>query len=213
VAAVEAETFTFRRHHKIRQLDFMKKHERQLTAFTVVIFALATTPSLQAGSVFEAPGVPNFHQVDDHVFRGGQPSAQGFESLSLIGVKTVIDLRSGAERLRGEESLVNAAGMHYIDVPLNGFTAPTDQQIATLLSLLDDSSGWPVFIHCRRGADRTGTVIACYRVAHDHWANEKALTEAKLYRMSRREQKMRHYVLDFTPPQAQTSHPLIPVGH
>jgi|ERR1700680_839 len=193
-------------------MGFMKKQQRRSTAFAILVFAFATASSLQAGSVFEAPGVPNFHQVDDHVFRGGQPSGHGFKSLSLIGVKTVIDLRSDAER-HDEESLVKTAGMHYIHVPLNGFTAPTDQQIVILLSLLDDSSAWPLFIHCRRGADRTGTVIACYRMAHDHWANEKALTEAKLYRMSPLEQEMREYILHFRPPQAQASHALIPAVH
>jgi tyrosine-protein phosphatase SIW14 len=184
-------------------MGFTKKQVRCSTAFAVVIFTFSTAPSLRAGSVFEAPGVPNFHQVDDHVFRGGQPRVQGFKNLSLIGVKTVIDLRSGAEHRHDEESLVKIAGMHYIHVPLDGFTAPTDQQIGTVLSLLDDSSGWPVFLHCRRGADRTGTVIACYRVAHDHWANEKALTGAKLYRMSRLELGTRQYILHFTPPQGK----------
>jgi tyrosine-protein phosphatase SIW14 len=174
-------------------MGFTKQQQRRSIVLGFLVFTFAIAPSMQAGSVFAAPGVPNFHQVDDHVFRGRQPSAHGFKSLSLIGVKTVIDLRSGAEQGHDEESVVKTAGMHYIHVPLNGFTAPTDQQIGTVLSLLDDSSGWPVFIHCRRGADRTGTVIACYRVAHDHWANEKALTEAKLYRMSRQEQEMRQY--------------------
>jgi tyrosine-protein phosphatase SIW14 len=192
---------------------FTKQQERRSAALAVLVFAF-TTPLMQAASVFEAPGVPNFRQVDDHVFRGGQPSAHGFKSLALIGVKTVIDLRLGAKQGHDdEESVVKTAGMHYIHVPLNGFTAPTDQQIATVLSLLDDSSGWPVFIHCRRGADRTGTVIACYRVAHDHWANEKALTEAKLYRMSRQEQEMQQYILSFRPPQAQASRALIPAVH
>lgn len=195
-------------------MGLTKKQQRWSTAFAVVVFAFATAPSLRASSVFEAPGVPNFHQVDDHVFRGGQPSAHGFKSLSLIGVKTVIELRSGAEQRHDEESAVKMAGMHYIHVPFNGFTAPTDQQIATVLSLLDDSSGWPVFIHYRRGADRTGTVIACYRIAHDHWANEKALNEATLYRMSRLEREMQQYILHFGPgPQTQASHTLIPAVH
>jgi tyrosine-protein phosphatase SIW14 len=195
-------------------MDFAKQKQRRSITLGFLVFAFAVAPSVEAGSVFEAPGVPNFHQVDDHVFRGGQPSAHGFKSLSLIGVKTVIDLRSGAEQRHDEESAVKMAGMHYIHVPLNGFTAPTDQQIATVLSLLDDSSGWPAFIHCRRGADRRGTVIACYRIAHDHWANEKALNEAELYRMSRVEREMQQYILHFGPgPQAQASHTLIPAVH
>ena len=40
-----------------------------------------------------APGVPNFHKVNDGLYRGGQPSRQGFESLAKLGIKTVLDLR------------------------------------------------------------------------------------------------------------------------
>ena len=51
-------------------------------------------------------------------------------------------------------------------------------------ALLNDNSAWPVFVHCRRGADRTGTAIACYRIEHDHWTNQQALAEAKTFGMS-----------------------------
>ncbi len=64
-------------------------------------------------------------------------------------------------------------------------------------------SQWPVFVHCKRGADRTGTVIACYRINHDHWQNQKALTEAKYLGMSRLETAMRHFILGFQPVEKQ----------
>jgi hypothetical protein len=41
----------------------------------------------------EAPGVPNFHQVNAHLYRGGQPNDAGWSSLAKLGVKTVVDLR------------------------------------------------------------------------------------------------------------------------
>jgi tyrosine-protein phosphatase SIW14 len=55
-------------------------------------------------------------------------------------------------------------------------------------------------VHCRRGADRTGTVIACYRITHDGWSNRKALQEATSYGMSWIEFGMQRYVLAFQPP-------------
>jgi tyrosine-protein phosphatase SIW14 len=193
-------TFPHSEHHK------GVKARGALSVSAMVVLAAA----LQAEPVFEAPGVPNFHQVNDHVFRGAQPHPTGFANLAKLGIKTVIDLR-GVEHERTEEKLVNAAGMHYIHVPLDGFAAPTEAQIATLLELLDDSSGWPVFIHCRRGADRTGTVVACYRIAHDHWDNQKALTEAKLCRMSSLEGAMQIYILQFKAPPAAAPKPVLSV--
>jgi tyrosine-protein phosphatase SIW14 len=144
-----------------------------------------------------AAGVANFHHVNDRIFRGGQPDPQGWETLAKLGVKTVIDLRPAEEHsIKEEKQAVEATGMHYVNVPLNGLAAPPNDKISQLLALLNDAPG-PVFVHCRRGADRTGTVIACYRVAHDGWSNKKALKEAKSDGMSWVEFGMQRYVMAF----------------
>ena len=148
---------------------------------------------LQAASIPDVPGVPNFHQVDEHVYRGAQPHGEGFEGLAKLGIKTVIDLRGE----RSEETAVEHAGMHYVRLPWSGYKAPAESQIRAVLSLLNDNSAWPVFVHCRRGADRTGTAIACYRIAHDHWTNQQALAEAKTFGMSSMEVAMQHFILRF----------------
>jgi len=170
-------------------------------AATIVILILALTP-LCAGppDLLDAPGVRNFHQVDPHLYRGAQPTSQGFTSLAKVGIRTVIDLRGGRELREDEQKIVEAAGMHYVHVPMAGLSAPSDQQITTVLGILNDTSAWPVFVHCRRGADRTGTVIACYRIAHDHWDNEKALREAQFHGMSSLEYAMKQYILHFEAP-------------
>ena len=142
-------------------------------------------------------GVPNFHRVNDSVYRGAQPTREGLASLAKLGVKTVIDLRGEGDRSQAERKAATSAGMRYVSLPLSGYQAPTIDQISKVLALLTASSDSPVFVHCRRGADRTGTVIAVYRIAHDHWANQKALDEAKSYGMSRLERAMAHYVLRY----------------
>jgi protein tyrosine/serine phosphatase len=77
--------------------------------------------------------------------------------------------------------------------------APTLEQVSKVLSVLEDSNSWPVFVHCRRGSDRTGTVLACYRISHDHWKNQKALEEAKTYGLSGFERAMRSFIQHFQP--------------
>lgn len=143
------------------------------------------------------PGLRNFHQVNEHVYRGAQPAVWGYKTLKLMGVKTVIDLRGDGISEALEQKLVKNHGMHFLSVPLDGHKAPTPDQIAKLLSLLNDPSMWPVFVHCRRGADRTGTVMACYRIAHDHWDNQKALEEAKSYDMDPGQKLMQKFILNF----------------
>jgi hypothetical protein len=38
-------------------------------------------------------GVPNFHQVSERIYRGAQPTTEGFQELAKMGIKTVVDLR------------------------------------------------------------------------------------------------------------------------
>ena len=145
-------------------------------------------------------GVPNFHKVDDQVYRGAQPSTEGFQNLARLGVKTVVDLREADQRSVAEKKVVEATGMRYVNIPLKGMAAPSAQDVAKILGHFADAKSGPVFVHCRRGADRTGTVIACYRISHDHWDNQKALAEARQNGMSWIERAMQRYVMAFSAP-------------
>lgn len=89
--------------------------------------------------------------------------------------------------------------MQYVNVPFPPFSAPDKEQVRTVLQLLLNHGTQPLFLHCRRGKDRTGTMVACYRVQHDGWTNAKALAEANEYGMSRAERGMRSFVLHFSP--------------
>jgi tyrosine-protein phosphatase SIW14 len=131
-----------------------------------------------------APGINNFDQVDQRVYRGGQPSAEGLQYLAKIGVKNILDLREADKRGIEEERMVKAAGMRYINVPMTGLTPPTEAEINKILALLKDESAGPVFVHCKRGADRTGAVIAAYHIDHDRWDNSRALKDAMSHGMS-----------------------------
>jgi len=145
----------------------------------------------------QTPGLRNFHQVDEHIYRGAQPAVWGYRTLSSMGVKTVIDLRNEGISEAVEESMVKKHGMNFVNIPLDGHKPPSPDTIAQLLKILNDSTKWPVYIHCRRGADRTGTVIACYRIAHDNWDNKRALDEAESYEMDPGQKLMQQFILQF----------------
>jgi protein tyrosine/serine phosphatase len=143
------------------------------------------------------PGIENFYQVNQKVYRGAQPTDDGFRYLSSLGVKVVIDLREHDQRSIHEESVVTAVGMHYLNVPMTGMTPPTVEETAKILALLEDTNAGPVFVHCKRGADRTGAVIAAYRIDHDQWDNSRALGEAMTNHMSRLQFQRQRFIREF----------------
>ena len=157
---------------------------------------------LSLGAAFAGPsveGVPHFQLVNDQVYRGGQPSAEGFRNLAAMGIKTIVDLRKSGDRSKAEQKVVKANGMRYVSIPMKGMTTPTEKQIEHALRILHDSSAAPVFVHCRRGKDRTGVVLACYRIGHDNWGNQKALNEARSLGMGWYEFPLQRYVLNYHP--------------
>jgi len=164
-----------------------------------LILAGLTFLSLSALASPSAPAIRNFHEVDPHVYRGGQPTTGGFHYLARLGVKTVVDLRQSGERSSQEAALVDALGMHYVNVPMSGLTPPTEEQITQILALLENRSTGAVFVHCLRGADRTGTVIAAYRIDYDHWDNARALHEARELGMAFFQLPRQHYIRTFQP--------------
>jgi protein tyrosine phosphatase (PTP) superfamily phosphohydrolase (DUF442 family) len=128
----------------------------------------------------EAPiGVERYVQVDPGLARGSKPNEYGVASLAGRGFRTVVSLRhDDTERAR-----VEAAGMRYVEIPMKigpfGAALPTDAQVRTFLDAVTDSASRPVYVHCHHGRDRTGVMVALYRVKVSGWAPEDALREAE----------------------------------
>ena len=178
--------------------------------------ALCTLALVYAGALAaSAPPihVRNFREVNAGIYRGGEPSVVGLEELGAMGIKLVVDLRESSDATKFEQRHVEQLGMKYINIPFSGWAAPSRAQVDKVLALLLHADpAHPVFVHCHRGKDRTGTVVACYRIQHDGWNNHQALAEANKYGMSYAERGMRSFVMQFphAPVQAMAS-PAVPV--
>ena len=123
------------------------------------------------------PGLHNFARVAPGLYRGAQPERRGWRSLQALGIRTVLNLRSWhRERLR-----VRRLGMTPVELPLQadvrGARAPSPEQIQRFLALALGAEHQPVFVHCAHGKDRTGVLIAVYRMEVEGWSNSAALAE------------------------------------
>jgi protein tyrosine phosphatase (PTP) superfamily phosphohydrolase (DUF442 family) len=130
--------------------------------------------------------IERFLQVDDRLFRGAQPDVAGFKYLRDVGVRTIINLRlaKDAERLN-EREIVESLGMKYVNIPIedgNFFTRSRripPEAIRSFFQTIDASDSGTVFVHCHRGADRTGALVSFYRIARQNWDSVRAYAEAR----------------------------------
>lgn len=118
------------------------------------------------------PGVPMFAKVSDSLYRGAQPTAEGFAQLKKMGVKTVVSLRF----VMTDALLLRGLGMRYVHLRLDP-AHPEEEDIVDFLKVVEDSANHPIFVHCRQGVDRTGMAVAVYRIVVEGWPREKALAE------------------------------------
>jgi protein tyrosine phosphatase (PTP) superfamily phosphohydrolase (DUF442 family) len=126
-------------------------------------------------------GVPKFAEVTPTLYRGSQPSREGFAELAEFGINIVVDLRGSRDKEREE---VTKLGMEYVAIPWRCFH-PEDKDFAQFLKLLREHPGSKVFVHCNTGIDRTGMMVAAYRIAEQGWTAADARKEMDAYGFSR----------------------------
>ena len=181
----------------------MKTNVSKMLAVLWIAALLASAAPVQA-QLTPSADLPRFFKVSERFYRGAQPTADGFRRLKELGIKTIVNLREEDELEKAEKEAVERLGLQYHNISLPGLSRPTDEQVARVMKIIDDPENGPVFVHCRRGADRTGTIVAVYRISNEGWTGDKALTEAKRYGLSWAEFGMKRYISDFYVRRAKT---------
>ena len=153
-----------------------------MVAFAAVLATILFLCAPQAGwAADKNDGLPNFGHVTDTLFRGAQPSGAGFNSLHDMGVAIVVDFRDEKDEIASEQHQVEAAGMKFVSIPWKGSDEPSGAQIAQFLDLVRTNPQSKIFVHCKAGADRTGVMVAAYRIAVQHRGVDDSLAEMHQY--------------------------------
>lgn len=155
---------------------------RSISKFTVSLL-IALCIGITVNAQYDQPSrdLPNFYKVNANLYRGGQPTEAGLAKLKQKGIRTIIDLRSYDQLAKKEEGWSRSAGVKFISMPMSNWFKPKDMQIDKIIKLIDDPANQPVFVHCQRGADRTGTVVAVYRISREGWNADRANEEAEKF--------------------------------
>jgi protein tyrosine/serine phosphatase len=144
----------------------------------------AVTQPETAKSSFGAPaeklkvaGLHNAGKISDVLYRGAQPSQEGYDELKKIGITTIVDLRGNRGPIEAERRQVESLGMRFVDIPVLGWSAPSNAQVAQFLKLFKEDPQQKVFVHCYLGEDRSGVMVAAYRIAQQNWTADQAVAE------------------------------------
>lgn len=154
-------------------------------ATAVTVLTVLASPAWLVAQDAKPAGVERFHRVDDRLFRGAQPTQAGLKSLWDTGVRTVISLRNDDEVGYDEQKAAESLGMKWINIPIQDGSFFTqgrripEESIKAFFEAVDAADPGSVFVHCRRGTDRTGAIVAFYRIARHGWPGEKAAKEAR----------------------------------
>ena len=167
------------------------------TATAIVLLLLCAGASAQA--VTNYAELPRFEQVSERLFRGAQPRAGGVQRLAELGINTVINLRGASNSTRAEEAEARKSGLNYFNLSLPNWGRPDDARIRRILDIIAAPESGKVFVHCKDGVDRTGTVVALHRKTHLGWTTREALAEAERHGMRKIQFWMRDYVEDYHP--------------
>lgn len=159
----------------------MRRARSTIQALLLLLLAVGCACTRPSGSSRPAawaeplvrPGLPNLHRVAPELYRGAQPTPQGWKELESLGVKSVLSLRSAHD-----DDPLPESPLLFERISFKTWH-PEDEDVVRFLRFVGEPAHQPVFLHCAHGADRTGTMCAIWRIVRDGWERDEAIREMK----------------------------------
>jgi len=115
----------------------------------------------------------NCYRVSAELYRCEQPGKGDMAELKTLGVRTILNLRDH----HTDSPAFVAAGYTLLGEPMSAGQITVDQLVAALRQMR--AAPKPVLVHCWHGSDRTGSVVAAYRIVFQNWTPAAALDELR----------------------------------
>jgi protein-tyrosine phosphatase len=164
--------------------DMNYKKLLQLTIFTLILINQAMLQAEVQNKIkydtrhkwatpLDESIVRNGYKINDKIYRSAQPTQKAFKKLYNIGIRKTLNLRL----FHSDYKEINGLPIEEIHIPLFILDIETDELIE-IVNILHNTKE-PTLVHCKYGADRTGVVIAAYRILVENWSSEEAIKEMK----------------------------------
>jgi tyrosine-protein phosphatase SIW14 len=139
------------------------------------------------------PGISNVGRIAPGILRGNQPKPEGYETLRKMGIRTIINFRT----LHDEKAKVEIAGMSYVEYPISMLEKPKQSDIRKIVGMMADPANQPLYIHCALGQDRTGIIVAAYRMDIDGWSLQDAIDEMHAFGFHEQWVHLKKFIIDY----------------
>ncbi len=153
-----------------------------LAACLIIAFSLcsghaaAETPPSARNAAWAVPVnvEHNLYRVAANLYRSERIEASMIPQLKALGIRTVVNLRTSEE----DPSVVNN-GLSSVHIPIQTWNISDAKVVDALRAIRANQKDGPVLVHCMHGADRTGLVIAMYRLLYQGWSRTQAKDELR----------------------------------
>lgn len=120
----------------------------------------------------------NFGCVTRNLYRSAQPDQQGILDLSRIGIATIIKVNNGGAP--EESAWCSNSSIKLVQLPMNTY-GNTIESITAVIDRINSEMTVPTLVHCTHGRDRTGLVIAAWRLKYQKATLDVVQQERAMY--------------------------------
>lgn len=125
--------------------------------------------------------IKRFAEVDDNLFRGGQPDEADLRLLKEYGIKKIINFRNEKDLILEEKKQAEALGFEYVSIPWTIYGAYRKEVADEFFAAIKDKTEKPVFFHCKRGSERTGVMAGLYKIKRKGLSMQEALDDTESF--------------------------------
>ena len=143
---------------------------RSLAAFALTLLLSGCSTTHRSLAISEiAPGV----------YDGRKPRSDAdFKVLREKGIKTIVNLQTMTWDIAPEQKRAVRNGLAFVNIPIVASPfGPREEKVRRLFETMAAATNQPVYVHCLLGRDRTGVLMALYRVYYENSSPKDAWAE------------------------------------
>jgi protein tyrosine phosphatase (PTP) superfamily phosphohydrolase (DUF442 family) len=149
-------------------------------------FEIGTETTNVLSNQITTPNIFRFGKVDARLYRGALPTNEDLLALKQMGIKSIVSFRglgdpTEKDQIAQERDAALRLNLKFFNVQIPFDSPVTSQEIKQFFDTVENPANQPLYVHCKGGRDRTGTMVALYRIKNSGFTGPQALKEMQDY--------------------------------